>query len=378
MRALEPHPRIAVDWAAVVAATIAGGWLADRLGLPAAYLFVAMLVGLVYALAAPGRLRLPRAAFGAGQAVTGVLLGGFVEASTLTALGWDWIPVILVSAATLAITIVTGIALARLTDLDRPTASLGMVAGGASGIVAMAGELGGDARLVAFMQYMRVLVVALLTPLIVSLAFGVHSQDVVGSAPLLGSAAGWALTAGAGIAGVLLGPRLRLPAPSLFGPLILTAVLSVSGLIGETEVPPLAREVAFALIGLWIGLSFDRATLERIARVTLPVAASIAILLVVCFLLGWLLVPIAGVSLLDGYLATTPGGLFAVLPIAYGAGADTTFVLAVQALRLLAMVLAAPLVVRWLIRSEDRMRVPLEQAQAAAEVEPSWPSLPGP
>ena len=55
-------------------------------------------------------------------------------------------------------------------------------------------------------------------------------------------------------------------------------------------------------------------------------------------------------SLLDAYLATTPGGLYAVLPIAYGSGADTTFVLAVQGLRLFAMVLAAPAVVRWLLR----------------------------
>jgi hypothetical protein len=56
------------------------------------------------------------------------------------------------------------------------------------------------------------------------------------------------------------------------------------------------------------------------------------------------------VSLLDGYLATTPGGLYAVLPLAFGSGADATFVLAVQGLRVLVMVLAAPAVVRLLLR----------------------------
>jgi hypothetical protein len=50
--------------------------------------------------------------------------------------------------------------------------------------------------------------------------------------------------------------------------------------------------------------------------------------------------------LVDAYLATTPGGLFAVLAVAFGAGANTTFILAVQALRLLVMVLLAPVVVR--------------------------------
>jgi uncharacterized protein len=337
-----------------VAGTVAGGWLADQAGLPSGYLFAAILVGLIYALAAPGRVEMPPVTFRLGQAVTGVALGTFVQSSTLTGLGWDWIPVLLVSAATLAVTIGAGIVLARIADVDRPTASLGMVAGGASGIVAMAGDLGGDDRLVAFMQYLRVLVITLLTPLLVPLAFGVHSQGSVEGGPLLGSFAGWGLTIGAAAAGALIGPLCRLPAPTLLGPLILTAILTISGLTGDTQVPPLAREVAFSLIGLWIGLSFDRATLRRITRLALPVAVSIGALLAACFALGALLTLIAGVSLLDGYLATTPGGLYAVLPIAYGSGANATFVLAVQGLRLFAMVLAAPVVVRWLVRDEDR------------------------
>ena len=52
----------------------------------------------------------------------------------------------------------------------------------------------------------------------------------------------------------------------------------------------------------------------------------------------------------DAYLATTPGGLYAVLAAAFGAGTDTTFVLAVQTLRVLVMVLLAPAVVRVLVR----------------------------
>jgi uncharacterized membrane protein AbrB (regulator of aidB expression) len=52
------------------------------------------------------------------------------------------------------------------------------------------------------------------------------------------------------------------------------------------------------------------------------------------------------ISLRDAYLATTPGGLYAVLAVAFGAGANTTFILAVQGLRLLVVVLLAPLAVR--------------------------------
>jgi membrane AbrB-like protein len=265
------------------------------------------------------------------------------------------VPVILVSAATLALTIVAGLALARAARIDRPTASLGMVAGGASGIVAMAGDLGGDDRLVAFMQYARVLVISLLTPLLVPVAFpGAHAAATGGEGPLLGSAGGWALTIGASLAGALVATRLRVPAPVLLGPLVVAAALSLSGATGDVAVPPLVREAGFALIGLYIGLGFDREALRRIARLLVPVAVAIAGLLVACFGLAVLLTAAIDVPLLDAYLATTPGGLYAVLPIAFGSGADTTFVLAVQGLRLLAMILAAPLVVRWIVRAPAR------------------------
>ena len=307
----------------------------------------------MFAIARPGRVVLPEAGFRLGQAITGVALGTFLQSSTLSGLGSRWFAVIGVSLATLAVTIIAGLVLAKVADVDRPTASLGMIAGGASGIVGMADELGGDDRLVAFMQYLRVLVITLLTPLLVPIVFGVHARNGGASAHLgaFGTPSGWALTVGAGALGAVLGPRLRLPAPALLGPLILTSVLSLSGAIGGEQVPPLVREVAFALIGLRIGLGFDRETLRRMARLAIPVAASMVFLLVACFGLGWILKPTAHVSLLDGYLATTPGGLYAVLPIAYGSGANTTFVLAVQGLRLLAMMLAAPALVRWLLRS---------------------------
>jgi uncharacterized membrane protein AbrB (regulator of aidB expression) len=41
--------------------------------------------------------------------------------------------------------------------------------------------------------------------------------------------------------------------------------------------------------------------------------------------------------------------LYAVLAVAFGAGADTTFVVAVQTLRLLSLVILAPFVVRWVV-----------------------------
>jgi uncharacterized protein len=343
--------RRAIDWAALGAAVLVGGLAGDRVGVPSAYLFAAILAGLVVALRFPGRLLLPPIAFRGSQAVTGVTLGAYVQSSTFTELGARWAPVAVVSFATLVVSVSVGLAVARVSDIDRTTGALGMVAGGASGIVAMTRDLGGDDRLVAFMQYLRVLLIVLATPLLVAVFVpgGGSAEDPLGDGPLLGGAVDWALTAVVAVAGAVAGQRLRLPAGVLLGPLLLAAVLAVTDLPQPFAVPPLGREVAFALIGLQVGLRFEPDTLRRIRRLALPVVGAIVVLVVVSFGLALLLSEWTGVPLLDSYLATTPGGLYAVLAIAFGSGADTTFVLAVQVLRLFVMVLVAPAVVRLLV-----------------------------
>ncbi len=330
----------------------AGGWATGRAGLPSSYLFAAIVVGIAIALLTSG-VELPGWFFPAGQAVAGVVVGTYLHTDTLTALGARWVPVALVSAATLGISIAAGVLLARIAPVDRATASLGMVAGGASGIVAMAEDLGADDRIVAFMQYLRLAVVVMLTPLIVGLAFAGHEAgSVPGGGGLLGTPEGWAVTVAIAAGGALVGARLKLPAAAFLGPTLLASALTLSGALSDVNVPPLLRESAFAAIGLYIGLRFERDTLRTVARLVPAVLVSIVALIAGCFALAWVLEQTADVSLLDAYLATTPGGLYAVLPLAFGSGADAGFVLAVQGLRVLVMVLAAPAVVRLLLRNE--------------------------
>jgi uncharacterized protein len=327
------------------------GWSLDAIGLPSAFMFAALLAGLTAALAWPGRIQLPGGTFSAAQAGAGVALGAYVKSSSLSVFASSWLPIVLVTTATLAISVGAGVVLSRVTSLDRPTGALGMVAGGASGIIAMADELGADGRLVAFMQYLRVLVVVMLTPLIAGVAFSSHHQSSAASAaagPALGDLRGWILTLAIAAVGATVGRAVRLPTGNLLGPMILAAVVTV--LPGDGfDVPSLLREIAFALIGLEVGLRFTVETVREVGRLLLPVFVAILVLLALCFGLAVVLAATTSVTLLDAYLATTPGGLYAVVAIAFGADADTTFVVATQTLRLLVMILLAPLVVRRLV-----------------------------
>jgi len=335
-------------WIALFAATAAVAVALDHVGLPSASLFAALLVGLAAALLTPRVPEISPTVFRAAQAITGASLGVYVQSSSLNAVANAWLPVTIVSAATLALSLLCGWALVKTVHLDPPTAALGMIAGGASGIVGMARELGADDRLVAVMQYLRVLVVVVLTPVLVAVAFshphGSSGEAAPANAPVIGSARDWALTLAAIALGALAAVITKTPAGSLLGPMIAAAILAVT--LGDFQVPVLIREPAFAAIGLQVGLRFTPALLRQAGRLLVPTLLCILGLLVTCFGLALLLAATTDASLLDAYLATTPGGLYAVLAAAFGTGADTTFVIAVQALRLFVMILLAPLVVR--------------------------------
>ena len=350
-------------WIALASATAVAAVALDRIGLPSASLFAALLVGLAAALLLRRTPQVSTSVFRVAQAATGVSLGVYVQSSSLSAVADAWLPVTIVSAGTLALSLLCGWVLVRAVGLEPPTAALGMVAGGASGIVGMARELGADDRLVAVMQYLRVFVVVLLTPILVALAFA-HPHGASGAvppdAPVIGGVRDWALTGAALGSGALAAVVTRIPAGSMLGPMIAAAVLAVT--VGDFQVPAIIREPAFAAIGLQVGLRFTPDLLHQAGRLLLPTLLCIAGLLVACFGLALILDVTTDASLLDAYLATTPGGLYAVLAAAFGTGADTTFVIAVQSLRLFVMVLLAPVVVRRLLRGRAAVGSPHTRA----------------
>ena len=339
--------RTAASLVVLGALTAALALALDVVGLGSATLFAALLVGLAAALARPGAARFPRGSFVGAQALLGVTLGAYLDPDALSAVGGAWLPVALVSAGTLVVSMGVGLLLERRTELDRPTATLGMIAGGASGIVGMADEIGGDDRLVAFMQYLRVLVTVLLTPLIAA-AWGGGEGISAPSEAILAAPSDWLITAAIAPLAAVAARRLGVPAGTLMGPMVVAGALTLAGV--EFVVPPVVREVAFALIGLQVGLRFTTDTVRQMGRLLGPVLVGVLGLLVACFGLAVLLHLLSDISLRDAYLATTPGGIYAVLAVAFGSGANITFIVAVQSLRVIVSVVLAPLAVRRLAR----------------------------
>ncbi|PWW21661.1 hypothetical protein JD79_00796 [Geodermatophilus normandii] len=346
MRRPRPDPRLLADAALVLAGAALAGWLLGRAGVPSAALFGGLLAGLVRGLAGRRPLGVPRPAVAASQAVVGVSIGVLVDPGTLAALGEDWLPVVLVTLATLLLTVGAGLLLRRQPGISPVTGAFAMIAGGASGITAMARDLGADDRMVAVLQYLRVVLIVVAMPVVATTVYG--ADPGAGTAVTEEAAPGWPagllVTAGCAGGGVLLARLVRLPVPALLGPLLVAAAVDLGGLSGGATVPGPVEAAAFVLIGLQVGVRFTVAALRTVGRALLPALAVIVGLVLACAGLGVVLSAATGVSELDAYLATTPGGLYAVLATATGTGADATFVLAVQVLRLFVMLLAAPLI----------------------------------
>lgn len=317
-------------------------------GLPSAVLFASLLAGIAHALTSPTVLELPAVAYRMAQAVIGVTIGAAVSLPALRRMGEDALPIGAVLLATLAISLGAGWALSLRRDVSLVTGVFSLIAGGASGVVAIARDLGADDRVVTVVQYLRVLVVLMTMPLVAALVFHPPSGRGGLSPVDAGLSRDLAFTVIAVAVGLALARLVPAPTATLLLPLAVAVGLSVSGWLGRPQVPTFVEWVAFALIGVQVGLRFTRASLASIARLLPTALALIVAVIVLTAVTGALLAWLTPVDGLSAYLATTPGGLFAVLSTAADTGSDVTYVLAVQLCRLLVILALTPALARWL------------------------------
>lgn len=345
-----PRTRLLRSWLLVLVVTVAASLFFAAVDLPSPVLFGSLVAGILHALVAREELEMPPAAFRVGQGLVGAVIGALVQVSTLARLASDWPSVALVTLGTLAISVAAGRLLALHRDVSAATGAFALVAGGASGIVALARDLGADDRVVTIVQYLRVLLVLLAMPVVTTVFF--HPGRGAGS--LSTGATRWGpdllfVVLAVGL-GLLVQRVVTAPATALLGPMLVAVAISASGVLGQVSVPTALEDLGYALIGVRVGLRFTRASLRSIARL-LPLATLLIIVVIAaCAGLGLLLAEVTGVDRLTAYLATTPGGLFAVLATAADSGSDVTYVLAVQVIRVFAILLLAPLLGRLLRR----------------------------
>ena len=338
----------AMQWAALACLSALFFVLLQWAHMPAAVLLASMLAGIATSVR-NFRIRVPMQPFLLAQGLVGCLMAQGLQPQILHRVLRDW-PLflgftVLVMAASLAL----GWWLSRHRLFPGTTAIWGLAPGAASAMVLMSEAYGADARLVAFMQYTRVILVTAVAALVARLWLGTPGS---GTAPTVWWAlhhpanVGWTLAVV--VSGLLVSRLLRFPAGAMLLPLVLSVLLQSLGWL-VIELPPLLLALAYLLIGWSIGLRYTTATLAHAWRALPRVLLSIGALIAFGMLLAAGLVLLGGFDPLTAYLATSPGGADSVAIIAaHAAMVDVGFVMAMQLARFLLVFLLGPRMSRWI------------------------------
>lgn len=334
-------------WIVLLLLSLMIGVPLEMLHLPAALLLGPMVAGIILGLA--GRtVRVPAPLFMFAQGLVGMLIAEEVPPTVFGEIGRIW-PIIAVGVVmVIVVSNSLGWLLAKRRVLPGTTAVWGSSPGAATAMVIMSEAYGGDMRLVAMMQYLRVMMVATSCSVVARLAIaGTLSTmpAVVWFPPI--DPVPFAETLAIVVGGVLISRFLRLATGAMILPMVIGIVLQSFGLV-VIVLPPWLLAACYAIVGWSIGLRFNRDILIYAAKALPSIFLSIVVLIVVCGVFGLILAPIAGVDPLTAYLATSPGGADSVAIIAASTNVDVPFVMAMQTMRFLLVLITGPATARLL------------------------------
>lgn len=344
-----PVSKSALRWVCLVASSIAAVVLLETCRLPAALLLGPMFAAVIFAVRGQG-VRIPNAAFIVAQGLIGCMIARTLRLSIVTEIAHAWPMFLMGILSVVAISTLLGWVMTRLQVLPGTTALWGSSPGAAGVMVIMAEAFGADMRLVAFMQYLRVVAVAIVASVVP--LFWVHGASHASAHALWFPPVQLSHLAQTG-ALVALGygaaRRKLIPAAGLLVPMGCGAIAQDVGWIA-IDLPPWLLAMAYATAGWSIGGRFSPDILHHALRALPKILLSIGVLIGLCGGMAAGLVTWGGIDPLTAYLATSPGGADTVAIIAASAHADMPFIVAMQVGRFLVVMLTAPLIARRLAR----------------------------
>lgn len=342
-----PHgPRSVAPWIEAVALYLVAALLLWWAGAPSPPLFAALVAGAVLALRTPRPPRMPDGVRALGMAIVGTAAGANIDTEVLRTVAGQPLAVMGGVLATLAVTMLIGQVLRLDPDVDGRTAAFASIAGGASGVALAAREYDADEGVVMSVQYLRVVLVLVSVPLVAPLLGGTESAEVADAASSLSQ---HAYTLAVVLLGLGLARLLPFAAAPILWSLLAAAALALSGWFSDPGVPVWVLAVGYTIVGATVGSNFTRERLRRLVRLFPLALVQVVLGVVACAGIGVLFADAVGISRLDGYLATTPGGLPAVVAVAVDSGDALGLILTMQFVRVFVALACAPLL-GWCLR----------------------------
>ena len=322
-------------------------------GLPLPFLFGPMLACLIAALAGLKLKGMGQVSV-AARTILGVAVGASITPELIGRLPQIAASVALIPFYIAVIGLIGVPFFRRVYKFDWTTSWYAAMPGGLQDMVIFGKEAGGDERALSLIHATRVLIIVTVAPIILTAGFGVSLDQPIGAPASTLPPGELAWMVAAALIGWKGGERVGLFGASILGPMIVTAILSLSGFI-HVRPPAEAILVAQFMIGIGIGVGYVGVTFYELRRdvaagvlFVLMLAALAAAFAEFAYVLG-LAPPV------ESFLAFAPGGQAEMTVLAIVAGADLGFVIAHHLTRVVVVILGAPIAAR-LFRVNDRAR----------------------
>ncbi|WP_079910113.1 AbrB family transcriptional regulator [Paenibacillus sp. 32352] len=347
--------------------TFIGGLLFTLLHVPLSWMLGPLTAVLLWTAFTRRRMTWPAGLRNAGLAVLGYGMGLTFTLESAKQISSQLPTMLMATALTIAFSLAAAYITSRHTGISMASSAIGSIPGGLSQMVVLSEEIdGAETTVVAFMQTIRLLTVIFTVPFLAvhGLADGIQSDAASGlsrqgggNSGIIDSLLHWMQDAAARpmwfvlvvavvAASAWLALKLKFPTPFFLGPIIAAGILTVTG-YDLPHLPSLFTLLAQWSLGIYMGLGIKLSSLSN-WRKLLPysIAGSIA---VVAFSLGlsYALSLVHPISVITGFLSTSPGGMTEMGVTASLIGADVSMVVAYQMFRILFILFIVPYALRW-------------------------------
>ena len=322
-------------------------------GLPLPFLFGPMLACLIAALmGAP--LRGTGQVAKAARTILGVAVGASVTPDLVSVLPQMAMSVALIPIYILCIGLIGVPFFRRICGFDPVTSYYAAMPGGLQDMVIFGTEAGGDPRALSLIHATRVLIIVTVAPILLTQAFNTPLTQPIGAPIADVPIQEIGLMILAAFVGWKGGERVGLFGASILGPMIVTAALSLAGLI-HVRPPREAILAAQYFIGIGIGVGYVGVTLVELRKDVLSGVAYVVLLAIVAIAFTEIVVLSGLAQPVEGFLAFAPGGQAEMTVLAIVAGADLGFVIVHHLTRIVIVITAAPMVAK-LLKLRDKQR----------------------
>ncbi|WP_338448692.1 AbrB family transcriptional regulator [Niallia oryzisoli] len=338
-----------------------GGFLLSLTGLPIGWMIGTLLTATFLTIVQPKKVHLshhqggiPKYWLYIGQCILGIELGQKVTSSVIYIFLENWLTILIMLFLSILFTFFSGLILCKYSNLDLLTSFFATAPGGLSSIPGIAEEVGANTGAVSIIQTMRVFLVLLTIPVAMSFLSGnLEGRERLNPVPTevihvgLEQLTLTILFVLIACGGYYLGKFLRFPAPWLIGSMVSVAIVKSFGsiLLGFDLIawwPQLFIIVSQIVIGASIGSRFQKNMFRGLNRILLISFLNTIGLIFFTLICAYFVSRYTDLTFLTASLAFAPGGIAEMTTTALVLNEDSTFVVAVQVLRVVTVCSTLP------------------------------------